>query len=163
MKTNKKNSEELIAIVEKLSNILEIDKNNILVGGSLSLFISGFPIEGYINDLDIEIEFSKNMFEKLSLIQKTTNSKRNSVEYYGDFDKTPRFDIIIDGFKVNVWLPKQLSEMFVYKDYVKYKAPMEVLKYKLGYARVKDIQYYKLLISKLTSMLGANNLKYYQL
>ena len=31
------------------------------------------------------------------------------------------------------------------------------------YARVKDIQYYKILISKLTSMLGANNKKYYQL
>ena len=74
MKTNKKISEELIVIVEKLSNILEIDKNNILVGGSLSLFISGFPIYGLINDLDIEIEFSKNMFEKLSLIQKTTDS-----------------------------------------------------------------------------------------
>lgn len=136
------------ATLDHFLDTLGLGRGDVIIGGSLALFIQDMPVEAEIHDLDIELKDDPRVRELLSAMAVATTpsqdpSYRNS--------KLPRYDINYRGVKFNVWLVPNLEvRSYMYMNYFKYASIMSILKHKLSYRRPKDMKYFRVLMDVLT-------------
>lgn len=122
---------------------LGLKQKDAIIGGSMALYCQDMPVED-IHDVDLDIQHKEGLIPALELLAAAAPSPELH-NYAGDRDPNhyTRVDFFFKGIKFNVWLVPNLDNRpYMWKDYMKYASIMSVLKYKFGYARNKDIEYY---------------------
>lgn len=121
-------------------------REDAIIGGSLGLFVQGFPITDVFHDIDIEMTYTPELEKALTLLQ--TSNPTQDKGMYPDRSETVvrRRDFYFNGVKFNVWLvPNIEARPYMYMNYFKYGSVLSILKYKFSYAREKDWDYYLVL------------------
>lgn len=140
---------------EKMIKVLTIFSNNfkgtnMVVGGSMAMYVHGFEVEPH--DLDIELENpDKSTLTTLQTIDKVVYEQDNSVKpLYEKFDG--HYRIMILGVYVDVWVLEKID----YKRVVEYQGfkfgdVISVLKHKMRMHRDKDYKALTKYIEQLIS------------
>lgn len=140
---------------EKMIKVLTIFSNNfkgtnMVVGGSMAMYVHGFEVEPH--DLDIELENpDKSTLTTLQTMDKVVYEQDNSVKpLYEKFDG--HYRIMILGVYVDVWVLEKID----YKRVVEYQGfkfgdVISVLKHKMRMHRDKD---YKALTKHIEQLIS---------
>jgi hypothetical protein len=140
---------------EKMIKVLTIFSNNfkgtnMVVGGSMAMYVHGFEVEPH--DLDIELENpDKSTLTTLQTMDKVVYEQDNSVKpLYEKFDG--HYRIMILGVYVDVWVLEKID----YKRVVEYQGfkfgdVISVLKHKMRMHRDKDYKALTKYIEQLIS------------
>lgn len=140
---------------EKMIKVLTIFSNNfkgtnMVVGGSMAMYVHGFEVEPH--NLDIELENpDKSTLTTLQTMDKVVYEQDNSVKpLYEKFDG--HYRIMILGVYVDVWVLEKID----YKRVVEYQGfkfgdVISVLKHKMRMHRDKDYKALTKYIEQLIS------------
>lgn len=140
---------------EKMIKVLTIFSNNfkgtnMVVGGSMAMYVHGFEVEPH--DLDIELENpDKSTLTTLQTMDKVVYEQDNSVKpLYEKFDG--HYRIMILGVYVDVWVLEKIdyNRVVEYEGF-KFGDVISVLKHKMCMHRDKDYKALTKYIEQLIS------------
>ena len=128
---------------KRLVTLLSTEKIDFVVVGSLALKTLGLPCKPH--DIDLEVCCSDDKYEKLKFLSDAFTCATDQKCY-------SCLCFCFGSTIVNIFRVEEFSKNIVMKDFIKYKTVDEVLKYKLGYKRTKDLMFYHNIITWLSNM-----------
>ena len=130
--------QELTHRLEDFLQLLNIKPEDVLVVGSMALYLSGFPTP--VHDLDLEV---RNMTESVRNQLKILETSTLPPNGYIDHPDPSRYDIKFRGVEINVWDVIEFTPKICLNKQgfpCSFSDPMSVFRRKKEYGRLKDLK-----------------------
>jgi hypothetical protein len=132
--------------LDTLEQKMNISIKDYMIGGSLGLYLQGFPLSKSVHDIDLIMPDTPKICKKLDYMVKTYGDELLFHQY---FTHEPNYYAFkIDGMEYNVWVVPNFKST-IFTDLGPVQSAYLIMKYKKTYGRDKDQDYFDKLIRKI--------------